>query len=235
MKKAIMHLLSSSTASPPGLRVSGTLLPATQFSGGNSRTAVAAAAAAHSTLYEINREVLIPLTEWRDPVIPAAALPAAMTLGYAADNLTLRQSSKTFTSRSCQRRTFDVNGLSHVSQLALQNCLDLEKVVRWNHEHGIEFFRLSSKLFPWAGEYELEALPDFLEICEALNIAGYLARALGQRITSHPPHFIKLAATDDEIRRRSVANLEIQSRVFDLMGYEPSHWNKVRKKYIELE
>lgn len=171
-----------------------------------------------------------------DDLLPSAASPAAaftaatpplLTLGYACDNLTLRRSHRVFTNRGCHARTFDARGLAHVSQLALANCQDLARIVEWNAANGITLFRVSSKLFPWAGRYELEALPDFEAIAAALVTVGNLARAAGQRLTCHPPHFIKLASTDEEVRARSVADLEVQCRVFDLMGYSPSHWNKV--------
>lgn len=150
-----------------------------------------------------------------------------MNLGYACDNFALRKSRGVYTSRSCHRRTFDSQGLAHISHLALQNCRNLVQVLQWNDAHGIKLFRVSSKLFPWSGQYTLEALPDFEDIAEALAIAGKFALHSGHRLTAHPPHFIKLAATDESIRRRSIADLEIQSQVFDLMGLPRSHWSKI--------
>ena len=153
---------------------------------------------------------------------------SSLNLGYAGDNLTLRRTHRIFTSRSCRKSTFDREGLDHVSSLALKNCRDLLPLLQWNHAHDIHFFRISSQMFPWSGQYELEELPDFEAIAAALLAAGQYARSVNQRLTAHPPHFIKLASTDEAIRKRSVADLEVQSRVFDLMGYEQaSHWNKI--------
>lgn len=169
------------------------------------------------------------LISWASSRIsPEIVLNTIPNLGYAAENLTLRHARKAFTSRSCHRRTFDDKGLTHISRLALQNCQDLRHVIAWNHANNINFFRISSKLIPWAGKYPLEALPDFPAIADALATAGELARTLGQRITSHPPHFIKLAATNEALQQQSIATLEVQNQVFDLMGFPPSHWNKVR-------
>ncbi|KAL4541693.1 hypothetical protein Ndes2437B_g06037 [Nannochloris sp. 'desiccata'] len=153
--------------------------------------------------------------------------PSNLTLGYACDNLTLGRSERIFTNRSCHKGTFTSRGLDHVSKLALNNCRDLTRIIQWNNDNGVHLFRVSSKLFPWSGQYELEALPDFAQICLELAAAGELARSYGQRLTNHPPHFIKLASVDEEVRLRSIADLEIQGRVFDLMGFPPSHWNKI--------
>lgn len=153
--------------------------------------------------------------------------PSNLTLGYACDNLTLRRSERIFTNRSCHKGTFTSRGLVHVSKLALNNCRDLKRIIQWNYDNDIHLFRVSSKIFPWSGQYELEALPDFEQISLELAAAGDLARRYGQRLTNHPPHFIKLASVEEEVRLRSIADLEIQGRVFDLMGFPPSLWNKI--------
>lgn len=158
---------------------------------------------------------------------PSVEERCALRLGYTCDNLLLKRTRKIHTSRGCIRKTFEEKGLAHVSQLALANCLDLLELIAWNHANGIHLYRMTSKLFPWAGHYELEELPEYELICAALSAAGDVARAADQRITNHPSHFIKLASSNESIIESSIKDLEVQSRVFDLMGYTPSHWNKV--------
>jgi len=161
------------------------------------------------------------------PEAPSVQQQCALRLGYTCDNLLLKRTKKIHTSRGCIKKTFQEKGLAHVSQLALANCLDLLELLAWNHAHGIHLYRMTSKLFPWAGHYELEELPEYELICAALSAAGEVARAADQRITNHPSHFIKLASSNENIIDSSIKDLEIQSRVFDLMGYAPSHWNKI--------
>jgi hypothetical protein len=60
-----------------------------------------------------------------------------------------------------------------------------------------------------------------------LGEAGALARRHGQRLTSHPPHFVKLASREEELVATGLANIELHSRLFDLLGFQPSHWNKI--------
>ena len=74
-------------------------------------------------------------------------------LGYACINMglsSLSKSKRVTTNRSMIRRTFLEKGLSYASELALQNCLDLEKIIQWNEDNDIKFYRMSSDLFPWA-------------------------------------------------------------------------------------
>ena len=92
-------------------------------------------------------------------------------LGYACINMALsypkewgdmpKGTPRITTNRSMIRRTFNERGLEYASALALQNCLDLEKIIEWNEQHDIKFYRMSSDIFPWASEYDFEELPDF--------------------------------------------------------------------------
>lgn len=160
-------------------------------------------------------------------VVPPLPVP---NLGYACLNSTLQAQKPTVTSnRGAILRTFNEKGLVYISQLALQNCKDLLPIVQWNHEHSIRLFRLSSDLFPWgdSGKYKLEELPDLPEIEAVLAEVGTLARLYKQRLTSHPSEFVKMAAQKDDIVWKSLFDLEVHSRVFDMMGYEPNMWNKI--------
>ena len=74
-------------------------------------------------------------------------------------NSELQQKQGIRANRSCWRRTFEAQGLPHISRLALANCRDLLPLVEWNAARGIHFFRIPSALFPWSHEYELEQLP----------------------------------------------------------------------------
>ncbi|KAK9829616.1 hypothetical protein WJX72_006904 [[Myrmecia] bisecta] len=150
-------------------------------------------------------------------------------LGYACLNMDLReQKPPVFTNRDCIQRTYLEKGLPYISSLALENTRALAGVIQWNHENGIRFFRMTSNFFPWCTEYKLEDLPDFSAIKEHLRFAGDLARAYDQRLTFHPSHFIKLAAPDENLLKKSIFELEVHSQVLDLMGYdEPSVWNKI--------
>ena len=73
------------------------------------------------------------------------------------------------------------------------------KFCKWNEENDINFYRMSSNIFPWASEYKLEQLPDFYEISNALKRAGDYATEVGQRLTFHPGPFNKLAAKEERI------------------------------------
>lgn len=142
-------------------------------------------------------------------------------IGYACINLSL-QANKITTNRGMVKKTFTEKGIAYASELALKNVRDLLTIVDWNLEHGFQLFRISSDLFPWASEYRIATLPDFAEIRETLEEIG--ARPI--RLTMHPGPFNQLAG-QGKVLENTIKDLEYQSDVFDLMGLEPSHWNKI--------
>jgi UV DNA damage endonuclease len=115
----------------------------------------------------------------------------------------LPKSKRITTNRGMIKRTFLEKGLPYASELALQNCKDLLKIIQWNEEHDIKFYRMSSNIFPWASEYKLEQLPDYEEITKALKEAGDYATQVNQRLTFHPGPFNKLAAKEERIVKNS--------------------------------
>jgi len=145
-----------------------------------------------------------------------------MNFGYACINLTLQQEFGIYTNRGMIQRTFREKGIQYASELALKNCRDLLQIVRWNESHGVGCFRVSSDVFPWASEYRLTELPDFPEIRATLEAIGRTS----VRLSTHPGPFNKLAGEGPTLAN-TLKDLETHSEVFDLMGLEPSHRNKI--------
>ncbi len=71
---------------------------------------------------------------------------------------------------------------------------------------------MSSKIFPWCTEWDLEQLSNKEEIKKQLEFAGKLARAFDQRLTFHPSHFVKLGCEDGPLLERSLKELEVHSQ-----------------------
>jgi len=142
-------------------------------------------------------------------------------LGYACINMSLsnrKKSERITTNRSMIRRTFDERGKDYASELALQNCKDLYSILKWNEEHGIKFFRLSSEFFPWASEYDIESLKDYEKILYWCKKAGDYARENGHRLTSHPGPFNKLTNPNEKVILNTITDLEVHGKFFDMLG-----------------
>jgi UV DNA damage endonuclease len=159
----------------------------------------------------------------------------AKNYGYACINMQLsnpqdfggKAKDRITTNRSMIKRTFQQRGIEYASSLSLLNVLDLQKILQWNVEHGIRFFRLSSNIFPWASEYQLHDLPDYEQIWEACETVGNYARQHGIRLTSHPGPFNKLASPNDRVFQNTKRDLEIHGEFFDMLNLPRNHYAKI--------
>lgn len=148
------------------------------------------------------------------------------TLGYACINTALKQKG-IYTNRTIRAASLKKFGIQMASKLALENSKDLHSIIKWNNEHGIKLFRISSDLFPWGNKINISTLPDYAEIRAVLASAGKLAREYNQRLTSHPGPFNLLASPKEKVVLDTIADLELHSEMFDLLGLEASYYNKI--------
>jgi UV DNA damage endonuclease len=88
-------------------------------------------------------------------------------------------------------------------------------------------FRITSCLFPWASEYQLEELPDFEQIEKNLKLAGRTAREYGQRLSFHPGPFNILTSPKEHVVQNAYKDLEVHGKIFDIMGMPRSPSSKI--------
>jgi UV DNA damage endonuclease len=92
---------------------------------------------------------------------------------------------------------------------------------------GIKLFRISSDVFPWGSEYNLEDLPDYNKISNILKGCGTYAKENGLRISSHPGPFNVLVSPNPKVVENTIRDLELHGKLFDLLGLELSPYNKI--------
>ena len=149
-------------------------------------------------------------------------------IGYACINMNLSNNKpKVTTNRTMIKRTFTDKGLPYASELALQNCKDLLTILKWNKANGINFFRMSSDLIPWASEYNVSDLPDYSDIVTTLRDCGDYATKHNIRITSHPGPFNVLTSPHPHVVDNCITDLSIHGEVFDMMGLSHTPYNKI--------
>tara|TARA_R110002124_G_scaffold191804_1_gene359108 strand:+ start:2005 stop:2910 length:906 start_codon:yes stop_codon:yes gene_type:complete len=134
---------------------------------------------------------------------------------------------KVSTNRTMRKKTFQDKGIDYASELILQNVTDLLTILKWNAKHDIHFFRISSEIFPWASEYNLEDLRDFDAIEEALYEAGLFANEHDIRLTCHPGPFNKLCSPNEQVVLNTIKDLEINGQMMDLLCQPRSTWAKI--------
>ena len=149
-----------------------------------------------------------------------------MNLGYACINTGL-SANRIMTNRTMRRKTFDARGIDYVSELSLANIKDLKTIVQWNNEMGIKLFRLSSQIFPWSDEYNVEDLNDYQEISDLMLEIGRIATDSGQRLTMHPGPYNCLASPTQKVVDKTIRELNSHSKQFNMFGFKPSTYNKI--------
>ncbi len=135
-----------------------------------------------------------------------------MRIGYPCINLSL----------DCRpSRTLRLANLAwdRLQDLIAGNLACLERIVRWNAEHGLLFLRITSDLIPLASHpanrfpWDEVFAPDFARI-------GALIRAAGMRISMHPGQYTLLNSPRPEVVTAAHAELAYHARVLELLGLD---------------
>nr|WP_245681134.1 UV DNA damage repair endonuclease UvsE [Halorientalis regularis] len=147
------------------------------------------------------------------------ALVLAAMLGYAAMNHTLRdRDPPRRCNRDMHKSTWESAGIEYAATLAERNVADLERILEWNLDHDIRFYRCSSKLIPWNSQFQLTDLPNYERVRSIAQRCGNLVRNNDMRLTFHPSHWCKLASESEETVERSVESVAHHGRWLDLLG-----------------
>lgn len=138
-------------------------------------------------------------------------------LGYCCINLSLAD-QKITANRGMIKRTFQEKGPSYCGELAHQNIKDILKILEWNLANDILVYRMSSDVFPWMSEYEIQQLPNFAEILPDMQAIGRFAIQNGMRLSMHPGQFDVLPSPNPTVVTKTVKDLDQHCEIMDLMG-----------------
>lgn len=134
----------------------------------------------------------------------------SINLGYACINTTINcTSNKTF-----RLKSYSEERLKETIELNLE-CL--EKIIEWNNENEIKFFRIGSGLIPFASH----------EICkfnwqefykEKFKKIGEKIKKYSIRVSMHPDQFVVINSPNEKIVEKSIKEIEYHCDVLDLIG-----------------
>lgn len=137
-----------------------------------------------------------------------------MRIGYACINTRIDcRATHTF-----RLKSYSVERL----QETVRGNLDcLLRILQYNRDHHLFFFRIGSQLVPFASHpvnqfhWQEYFAPRFRAI-------GQFVTAHGMRLSMHPDQFILINSPDEGVFERSVAELRYHVQVLDLMELPPS-------------
>lgn len=141
---------------------------------------------------------------------------SAVKLGYPAINQALAcRCSGTFrlASYSEERMTATIGA----------NLACLRRVLAWNVEHRLLFFRITSNLIPFASHPVAAAYDWRGRFAAELADLGAYVRAHDLRISLHPGQFVVLNSPSDTTYASSVAELIYHAELLEALGLDASH------------
>jgi len=144
--------------------------------------------------------------------------PPTIRLGLCCINNELRK-REIFCSRTLIARTY-TKDKAHA--LVEKNLSDLIPIMKWNVDHGISHYRLSSDMFPRItdGELPLDQRVRVDNYRDLLRTAGDYARLTNHRITMHPGQYNQVGAEKREVFDKTVEDLSVHAEILDLMGMD---------------
>lgn len=133
-----------------------------------------------------------------------------INLGYACINTTINCTSN---------KTFRLSSYSEerLKETIEENLDCLDKIIEWNYNNEIKFFRIGSGLIPFASH----------EICkfnwqsfyeEEFKKIGGKIKNYGIRVSMHPDQFVVLNSLNEKIVEKSIREIEYHCDVLDLLG-----------------
>lgn len=135
-------------------------------------------------------------------------------LGYCCINTTLQKEGIT-TNRYFRKKFFTKE---RAAKVALENVIDLKKIIEWNKKNNIKLFRISSQLFPFADHedvgYKLSELSTFKDIKKVLESCNF------GRLTMHPDPYVCLASPKEDVVNRSIASIEMHAQIGEILQNE---------------
>ncbi len=154
-----------------------------------------------------------------EPLFPCAALDAqprmewpaaAMRLGFAV-KIMGQPGLKSNDTRRWQQNPHLRVSLGHLCE-----------IFAYLRKHRIPMYRMSSDMAPYATHPDMPRFHTMVrESAPELEYVGRLAREADIRLSFHPSQYIVLNSENEQLTRRSMADLDSQAEILDRMGCGP--------------
>jgi UV DNA damage endonuclease len=135
-----------------------------------------------------------------------------MRVGYACVNTQLPSAARTMRLANATPE--------RLREVTAANLDALETILRWNIDHDIRIFRISSNTIPF-GSHPVNTVRWWEETAEQLAQLGRLMD--GMSISTHPGQYTVLGSARPEVVDASLAELEYQALLLRSFGLDESH------------
>ena len=141
-------------------------------------------------------------------------------LGYVsiALNLPKTTSSSTVTYARYSKMKTDKEKINKLKEVTKSNLDALEKILRYNIENEIHFYRITSNLIPLLTHPEVDF--DYKRFFRKdFEYIGNLIKDNNIRVDTHPDQFNVINSTKKDVVESTLRNLKAQAELFDDLNY----------------
>jgi UV DNA damage endonuclease len=141
-------------------------------------------------------------------------------LGYVAIALGLPKvtSSSNVTYTYYQKLATEEKKLDKLKQVSLSNVDDLKKILDYNNQNNIHFYRITSALIPLATHPDVNW--NYRSIFDVeFKLLGNIIRKNNMRVDTHPDQFNVINSVDDMVVENTKRNLMFHANLFKDMKY----------------
>lgn len=142
-------------------------------------------------------------------------------LGYVAIALNLKNitTSSTVTFSNYSKIKSEEEKIKKLKSVTYSNIEALEKILRYNIDNNIHFYRLTSKLIPLSTHPEVNW--DYAKYFgKELKRVGNIIKENNMRIDFHPDQFNVINSIKDKVVKDTIRNLNHAVDLYDLMDYK---------------
>ena len=142
-------------------------------------------------------------------------------LGYVAIALSLPKvtSSSTLTYARYSKINTESERLNKLKEVTRSNIDSLEKILRFNIQNNIHFYRITSNLIPLVTHPKVEF--DYRRYFKKdFEYIGAIIRKSNMRVDTHPDQFNVINSLNEEVVKNTIKSLKFQSQLFENINYK---------------
>lgn len=140
-------------------------------------------------------------------------------LGYVCINESLKPENY----RNIRLNSIKTKGIGYLEEVVLHNIHHLNKIIDWNIENEIYFYRMPSFLMPFATHplvideigWHFSQMPEVIEIFSKIKSK---VQKHNLRLSAHPDQFTVLNSPKIEVVKRSIDYLEYHGELMNQVG-----------------
>jgi len=135
-------------------------------------------------------------------------------IGYLGMPHTLLENIHTMTLK--KYKELEKNSHKELDKIIETNLNTLDKVIDYNYQNKISFYRMTHNLFPLQSIKNIDY--NYLKHKDKCSLLGEKTKKYNMRIDAHPDHFLVLNTLKNDVLETSIKMIENHKTIFNMLG-----------------